>query len=136
MLARHLRSWEVNLTQNMENNMSMNRVFLMGRLTRDIELRTVSQKKVANFTLAVNEKRKNQKGEVVDNTHFFDITAWERIAENCAEYLGKGSPVLVEGKLQLEKWVTEDGQKRSRVRVRADRVQFLASPKKKAAAAS
>lgn len=105
---------------------SMNRVFLMGNLTRDPELRqTTSGTAVSDLGLAVSEKFRNKAGELVETKCFVDIVAWDRQAEACSQYLSKGAPVIVEGRLQLDQWQTESGEKRSRLRVRADRVQFL-----------
>ena len=103
-----------------------NRVVLMGRLTRDPEIRQIrSGQSVADLGLAVSEFYKNKDGERGERTCFVDVVTWGRQAETCAEYLKKGSPVLVEGRLQLDRWEASDGQKRSKHRVRADRVQFL-----------
>lgn len=105
---------------------AMNRVFLMGNLTRDPELRkTTSGIAVSDLGLAVSEKFRNKAGDLVENTCFADIVVWGRQAETCSQYLSKGAPVIVEGRLQLDQWQTEAGEKRSRLRVRADRVQFL-----------
>lgn len=104
---------------------SYNRVILMGNLTRDIELRyTQSGMAVADIGLAVNERRKNAAGEWVDEAHFFDVTMFGRTAEIAAEYLSKGSPLFVEGKLRYETW-EKDGVKRSKVSVICDRMQLL-----------
>jgi len=105
---------------------SFNRVVLMGNLTRDPQVRQIpSGASVADLGLAASEVFKNKDGEKVEKTCFVDIVAWGRQAETCGQYLSKGSPVLVEGRLQLDQWETEDGQKRSKIRIRADRVQFL-----------
>ena len=105
---------------------SMNRVFLLGNLTRDPDLRqTTSGMSVSDLGVAVNEKYRNKAGEDVETTCFVDVVAWGRQAETCSQYLVKGAPVIVEGRLQLDQWQTEEGQKRSRLRIRADRVQFL-----------
>jgi single-strand DNA-binding protein len=105
---------------------TMNRVFLMGNLTRDPELRkTPSGIAVSDLGVAVSEKYRNKAGEVVETTCFADVVTWGRQAEICSQYLTKGAPVMVEGRLQLDQWQTEAGEKRSRLRVRADRVQFL-----------
>lgn len=105
---------------------SMNRVFLMGNLTRDPELRkTPSGISVSDLGLAVSEKYRNKAGEMVESVCFADIVVWGRQAETCGQYLAKGAPVMVEGRLQLDQWQTDKGEKRSRLRVRADRVQFL-----------
>lgn len=110
---------------------SFNKVILMGNLTRDPEVRFIpSGTAVADLSLAVNENFKNKTGETVENTVFVDVIVWARQAETCAEYLSKGSPVLVEGRLQMDKWQTKEGESRTKIRVRADRVQFLGSPGK------
>ena len=110
---------------------AVNRVFLMGNLTRDPELRkTPSGMSVSDLGLAVSEKYKNKEGQVVETTCFADIVVWGRQAETCCEFLTKGSQVMVEGQLQLDQWQTESGEKRNRLRIRADRVQFLGQPKK------
>ena len=104
---------------------SYNRVILVGNLTRDIELRyTPGGTAVTDIGLAVNDRRKSQSGEWVDETTFVDVTLWGRTAEVASEYLGKGSPILVEGRLKLHTWET-DGQKRSKLRVVCERMQML-----------
>ncbi len=109
---------------------AVNRVFLMGNLTRNPELRkTPSGIAVSDLGLAVNEKYRNKSGEMVESVCFADVVVWGRQAETCGQYLGKGSPVMVEGRLQLDQWKTDAGEKRSRLRVRADRVQFLGKPR-------
>lgn len=105
---------------------TMNRVFLMGNLTRDPELRhTSSGLAVSDLGLAVSEQYKSKDGQVVKRTCFTDIVVWGRQAETCGQYLGKGSAVMVEGSLQLDQWETDKGEKRSKIKVRADRVQFI-----------
>ncbi len=104
---------------------SFNKVVLMGNLTRDPEIRyTPDETAVAGLGLAINENFKNKAGEVVEKVCFVDITVWGKSAENCGKYLKKGSGALVEGKLQLDQWETDDGQKRQKLTVRADRVVF------------
>ncbi|GIW93194.1 MAG: single-stranded DNA-binding protein [Pirellulaceae bacterium] len=104
---------------------SFNRVILVGNLTRDVELRYTPQgTPVTEVGLAVNDRRRNQQGEWVEETTFVDVTLWGRQAEVAKEYLGKGSPVLIEGRLKLDTWET-DGQRRSKLRVVADRMQML-----------
>jgi single-strand DNA-binding protein len=104
---------------------SFNRVILMGNLTRDIELKyTQSGLAVTDMGLAVNDRRKNQAGEWVDETTFLDVTLWGRTAEVASEYLSKGSPVFVEGRLKLDSW-EQDGQKRSKLRVVGERMQLI-----------
>ena len=110
---------------------AVNRVFLMGNLTRNPELRkTPSGMSVSDLGLAVSEKYKNKEGKVVESTCFADIVVWGRQAETCCEFLTKGSQVMVEGQLQLDQWQADNGEKRTRMRIRADRVQFLGRPKK------
>jgi single-strand DNA-binding protein len=110
---------------------SMNRVFLMGNLTRDPELRqTASGLAVAEFGIAVSEKFKNKEGKAIESVCFAEVVVWEKQAEACGQYITKGSAVLVEGSLQFEQWQTADGQKRSKLKVRANRVQFLGRPRK------
>jgi single-strand DNA-binding protein len=105
---------------------SLNKVLLMGNLTRDPELRYVpSGSAVATFTVAVNRVYKSQAGEKKEETSFIRVVVWGRRAEVCGEYLSKGSPVFVEGRLQSRNWETQDGQKRSTIEVIADNVQFL-----------
>ena len=106
---------------------NLNLVILVGNLTRDPEVRyTPSGKAVSDLSLAVNrtwvDRQTNEKKEQVC---FVDIVVWGRQAETCSEYLSKGAPVLVEGRLQLDKWETQAGEKRSKLRVPARRVQFL-----------
>ena len=104
---------------------SYNRVILMGNLTRDIQLRyTPGGTPVTEVGLAVNDRRKNQSGEWVDETTFVDVTFWGRTAEVAAEFLSKGSPVFVEGRLKLDTW-EKDGQKNYKLRVVCDRMQLL-----------
>lgn len=105
---------------------SYNRVILMGNLTRDPELRYLpSGTAVSEIGLAVNDRRKNANGEWIDETTFVDVTLWSRTAEVASEYLSKGSPILVEGRLKLDSWETNDGQKRSKLKVVCERMQML-----------
>ena len=104
---------------------SFNRVILLGNLTRDIDLKyTQGGTAVTDIGLAVNDRRKNQAGEWVEDTQFVDVTLWGRTAETASEYLAKGSPILVEGRLKLETW-DDDGQKRSKLKVVGERMQML-----------
>lgn len=106
---------------------NFNRVILMGNITRDIELKyTQSGLAVTELGLAVNDKRKNQAGEWVEETTFVDVTLWGRTAEVASEFLSKGSPIFIEGRLKLDTWETE-GQKRSKLRVVGERMQMIGS---------
>ncbi len=97
----------------------------MGNLTRDPELRyTASGAAVASFGLAVNRKYKAG-DEWKEEVCFVDITVWAKQAENCAEYLHKGSPVFLEGRLNFQSWETDTGQKRTKLEVVANNIQFL-----------
>ena len=112
---------------------SFNRVILVGNITRDIELKyTQSSLAVTELGMAVNDRRKNQAGEWIEETTFVDVTLWGRTAEIAGEYLGKGSSVLIEGRLMLDTW-EKDGQKRSKLRVVGERMQMLGSRGNKAA---
>lgn len=105
---------------------NVNRVFLMGNLTRDPELRYVpSGTAVASFTIAVNRIYNIPSGERKEETSFIRIVVWGRRAELCGEYLSKGSPVFVEGRLRSRAWETQEGQKRSALEVVANNIQFL-----------
>lgn len=116
---------------------NLNRVILAGRLTRDPEVRyTPSGTAVADLGLAVDDPYKNKSGEWVEQTCFVDVVVWGRQAETTGEYMHKGSPVLIEGRLQFDQWENQQGEKRSKLRVRADRVQFLESRKDAEAAGS
>ncbi|TAN37791.1 MAG: single-stranded DNA-binding protein [Verrucomicrobia bacterium] len=107
---------------------SLNYVVLAGNLTRDPQVRTTpGGTAVADLGVAINEKFKNKAGELQESTTYVDIVAWGRQAEVCQQYLHKGSPVLIEGRLQLDQWESKEGEKRSKLRIRADRVQFLSS---------
>ncbi len=105
---------------------SFNKVFLMGNLTRDPELRYIpSGTAVATFTVASNRVYTSAAGEKKEDTSFVRVVTWARQAELCGEYLTKGSPVFVEGRLQSRSWETPDGQKRSTIEVVAQNIQFL-----------
>jgi single-strand DNA-binding protein len=105
---------------------SFNRVILLGNLTRDPELRYIaSGTAVTELGLAVNDRRKNANGEWVEETTFVDVTLWARTAEVASEYLTKGSPVFIEGRLKFDTWETPEGQKRSKLRVVGERMQLL-----------
>lgn len=105
----------------------LNRIVLIGRLTRDPELRyTPNGVAIATFTLAVDRPRPNQQGQ--RETDFIDIVTWRQLAELCANYLSKGKLAAVDGRLEIRVYDAQDGQKRRAARVVADNVRFL-SPK-------
>ena len=107
---------------------SLNRVLLIGNLTKDPELRyTPSGTPVANLRLAVNSSFKDQAGQRKEETCFVTIVVWSRQAEICQQYLKKGRSVFIEGRLLYRSWESE-GKTRSTMEVRADRVQFLGAP--------
>ena len=110
---------------------SLNKVFLLGNLTRDPDLRyTPSGAAVCEFGIAVS-RRFSANGAEQDEVCFVDIVVWSKQAENCKQYLSKGSPALIEGRLQFDQWEDRNGGgKRSRLRVLAERVQFVGAPRR------
>ena len=107
---------------------NFNKVLLMGNLTKDPELRYTPQgTAVVNLRMAVNRRWKDKAGELKEEGCFITVVAWDKQAEVCNQYLRKGSPVFVEGRLQSRSWEDNAGGKRSVVEVRAERVQFLSS---------
>ncbi len=107
---------------------SFNQVTLMGNLTRDPELRTTPNgATVCSFSLALNRSYKNSEGNWTEATDYIDIVAWGPLGERVAQYLTKGRPALVSGRLQSRSW-EQDGQKRNKVEVVANDVTFLGSP--------
>lgn len=108
---------------------NLNKVFLIGNLTRDPELRYIpSGSAVTTFTVAVNRVY-TQQGEKKEEVSYIKVVVWAKMAETCGEYLSKGSPVFVEGRIQSRSWETPQGEKRSAVEVIAERVQFLGKTK-------
>jgi single-strand DNA-binding protein len=108
---------------------NINRVVLTGNLTRDPELRSLpSGTSVCNLRIASNTRRKDQStGEWVDKPNYFDVTVWGAQGDNCAQYLAKGRPVAVDGRLEWREWQDQQGNKRQSVDIIADSVQFLGS---------
>ena len=106
---------------------TINRVVLVGNLTRDPELRhTGGGTPVCSLRIAVNTRRKDgATGEWTDKPNYFDITVWGNQGESCAQYLSKGRPVAVDGRLEWREWEAQDGTKRQAVEVVAESVQFL-----------
>jgi single-strand DNA-binding protein len=107
---------------------AINRVLLAGNLTRDPQVRFLANEQaVANFGLAVNRRFKGSDGQMKEEVTFIDIEAWGRTGELVGQYLTKGRACFVEGRLKLDSWDDKDGQKRSKLKVVADNVQFLDS---------
>ncbi len=108
---------------------NLNKVFLIGNLTRDPELKyTPSGAAVCKFGIASNEKFKDSEGNLKERPCFVDVDAWGKQAENANEYLKKGKLVMIEGKLEYQTWDAQDGTKRSKLTVRADNIQYLSAP--------
>ena len=107
---------------------NVNVVVITGNLTRDPELRhTGGGTAVCDLRVAVNSRRKDQSGNWVDKPNYFDVTVWGAQGENCANYLSKGRPVAIEGRLDWREWEAKDGGKRQAVQIVANTVQFLGS---------
>lgn len=108
---------------------SFNRVFLMGNLTRDVELKyTQANKAVANIGLAVNNRYKAADGTIKEDTTFVDCEAWGLTAESMSKYLSKGRPVFIEGRLRLDTWQDKnDGSNRSKLKVVVETFTFVDS---------
>lgn len=109
---------------------NINRAIITGNLTKDPELRsTPSGTSVCTLRVAVNSRRKDaESGEWIDKPNYFDVTVWGAQAENCSQYLSKGRPIAVDGRLNWREWEAQDGTKRQNVDIIADSVQFLGSP--------
>jgi single-strand DNA-binding protein len=108
---------------------NINRVVLVGNLTKDPELRhTPSGNAVCKLRVAVNTRQKDQQtGEWGDKPNYFDVTVWGNQGESCAQFLAKGRPVAIDGRLDWREWDAQDGTKRQAVEIIADNVQFLGS---------
>ncbi len=105
---------------------TVNKVMIMGNLTRDPELRYTPQgMAVCDFALALNNTYRNKQGQEVKDVTFVDITAWSRTAEIVAEHVKKGRSVFVEGRLKQDRWDAQDGSKRSKLKIIAERVTFV-----------
>lgn len=110
---------------------SLNKILLIGNLTKDPELRYTPQgTAVANLRMAVNRKFKDRNGEQKEEVCFITAVVWDKQAETCNQYLRKGQPLFVEGRLQSRSWEDASGQKRNVIEVRAERVQFLGTGSK------
>ncbi len=114
--------------------LTVNKVMLAGNLTRDPVVRqTQAGAPVGDFGLAMNERYTTQSGEEREDACFVDVQVWGKLAQNCAEYLSKGSAAFVEGRLRCNRWEDrETGQPRTRLVIRADRVQFISTPNREA----
>lgn len=107
---------------------NLNKVMLIGNLTRDPEVRyTPKGTAVADIGLAINRYFQNDNGERQEETTFVDVTLWGKQAELAQQYLGKGRPVYIEGRLQLDSWQDKDGQKRNKLKIVCENMQFLGS---------
>jgi len=107
---------------------NINRVVLVGNLTKDPELRPTSGSSLCKLRIAVNTRRKDETGQWVDKPNYFDVTVWGNQAESCAQYLSKGRPVAIDGRLEWREWDATDGSgKRQAVEIVAENVQFLGS---------
>jgi single-strand DNA-binding protein len=107
---------------------NINRVVLVGNLTRDPELRhTPGGTPVCSLRVAVNDRKRDESGNWVDAPNYFSVSVFGNQAESCAQYLSKGRPVGVDGKLRWREWQAQDGAKREAVEIVADSVQFLGS---------
>lgn len=105
--------------------LEMNRVFLIGNLTQDPEIRALtSGTPVGEFGLAVNRHYKDRNGERQEETLFIQVESWGRLAEFCGDWLKKGRRVFVEGRLKMDSWEAKDGAKRTRIKVSASSIQF------------
>jgi len=114
---------------------NFNKVILIGNLTKDPELRyTPNGTAVLNLRLAANHRFKDRSGELKQETCFITVVVWDKQAETCNQYLHKGSAVLVEGRLQSRNFQDSNGQNRSIIEVRSDRVVFLSSAGQRQAA--
>jgi single-strand DNA-binding protein len=106
--------------------MSFNKIILVGNLGRDPELRYTPQgTPVCSFSMATNERRKDKTGEMQDQTTWFRVTLWGRQAETASQYLTKGRPVYIEGRLRVEEWTDRDGKPRHTLEVHATDMQFI-----------
>ena len=108
--------------------MSFNKIILVGNLGRDPELRYTAQgTPVCSFSMATNERRKDRNGEMQDQTTWFRITLWNRLAETASQYLQKGKQVYIEGRLRVEEYVDRDGKPRHSLEVFATDMHFIGS---------
>ena len=108
--------------------MSFNKIILVGNLGKDPELRYTPQgDAVCDFTMAVNERKKDKSGEFQDVTNWFKVTLWRNMAENASKYLAKGRQVYIEGRLSIEEWTDREGKERFTLSVQATDMHFIGS---------
>ena len=108
----------------------LNKVIIAGNVTRDPEIREVrGGNKVLELSIAATNSFRKKDGTYQKDTCFISVVVWNKTAEACAQYLSKGSPVLVEGSLTFESWESQDGKKQSRIKIKGDHVQFLGEKK-------
>lgn len=116
---------------------NLNSVQLAGHVTRDVECRQLGpDNQVANFGIAINRRWKDKSGDLKEDVTFLDVECFGKLAENVSQYVSKGSPLYVSGRLKLDQWEDKDGSKRSKIKVVADSVQFLGKPKEETAPVS
>ena len=112
--------------------MNVNKVFIAGRLTNDVETKSVgNEREVLNFSIAVNEPYKDKEGNWKEETDFFEVEYFKKEGGKLTEKLKKGTQVFIEGKLKQNTWETKEGEKRSKVRIRVDKIQVISYPKDK-----
>jgi single-strand DNA-binding protein len=104
---------------------NVNQVVLTGNLTRDPEVKEVNGTPLCSLRIAVNTNRKTAQGDWEDKANYFDVSVWGGQANACAQYLAKGRPVAIVGRLDWSEWETDAGEKRQAVKVMASQVQFL-----------
>jgi single-strand DNA-binding protein len=120
------RADKLHINDPRRSHVSFNKVILVGNLGRDPELRYTPQgTPVCTFSLATNERRKDKTGEMQDQTTWFRVTLWNRQAETASQYLTKGRPVYIEGRLRVEEWTDRDGKARHTLEVTATDMQFI-----------
>lgn len=108
--------------------MSVNRVVLLGRIGKDVEVRDINGTKCTTFTLATSEKYKDRNGEVKELTEWHNIVAWRQTAEICEKYVKKGDQLFVEGRIKSRTWETDRGEKRYATDIVADKIELLSKP--------
>lgn len=108
--------------------MSVNRVVLLGRIGKDVEVRDINGTKCATFTLATSEKYKDRNGEVKELTEWHNIVAWRATADICEKYVKKGDQLFVEGRIKSRTWETDRGEKRYATDIVVDKIELLSKP--------